>query len=292
MKYQRVIEAYGLGQDADGRLLGFETADGQWAVSGDPVRHGEHPEDAVARAAAAQLGGAVEVVGARAVVTDIDKTARLTTHYDRIVFDVRPVSVPAAVWLSAEELAGRPLAPGTASILGGGGSENHHVQRVAWSAIPGESRSRRQRFAAYGLATDPAGNVLLTLISDGYPGAGRWHLPGGGTDFGESAAAGLVREIEEETGQHGLITGLVAVSHRHHREARGPEGRAMDWHGVRAVYRVAVERPTEPRVMEQGGSTAAAGWFRPAEALELPLTEVAHDMVGREMGGGPPAVEL
>jgi hypothetical protein len=55
---------------------------------------------------------------------------------------------------------------------------------------------------------------------------------------------------------------------------------------------VAVERPTRPRVMEKGGSTAAAGWFPPARALELSLTEVAHDMVLREMGARPPAVEL
>ena len=45
---------------------------------------------------------------------------------------------------------------------------------------------RVQRFGAYGYVTDPDGRVLLTLIADGYPGAGRWHLPGGGTDFGES----------------------------------------------------------------------------------------------------------
>jgi ADP-ribose pyrophosphatase YjhB (NUDIX family) len=134
MKYQRVIEAYGLGQDADGRLLGFETADGQWAVPGDPVRHGEHPEDAVARAAATQLGGAVEVVGARAVVTDIDKTARLTTHYDRIVFDVRPVSVPAAVWLSADELAGGRWRPPRRASWGVAGPKI--ITCSGWSGRP------------------------------------------------------------------------------------------------------------------------------------------------------------
>jgi ADP-ribose pyrophosphatase YjhB (NUDIX family) len=261
-------------------------------VPGDPVRHGEHPEDAVARAAATQLGGAVEVVGARAVVTDIDKTARLTTHYDRIVFDVRPVSVPRPSGLSADELAGGPLAPPRRASWARAGPKT--ITCSGWPGRPFRASpvASAARFAAYGLATDPAGNVLLTLISDGYPGAGRWHLPGRRDGLRRERGGGLVREIEEETGQHGLITGLVAVSHRHHREARGPEGRAMDWHGVRAVYRVAVERPTEPRVMEQGGSTAAAGWFRPAQALELPLTEVAHDMVGREMSGGRPAVEL
>ena len=281
MKYQRVIEAYGLGVDDDGRTLVFETADGRWSLPGGLVRHGEHPQDALASAVADQLGGAVEVTGVQAVLTDIDKNALVTTHYDRIVFSVRLLSASRAHWVVAQEV---PLVAATDRILAGQQSENHHVGRVAWSTVPGESRTRRQRFAAYALATDPAGHVLLTLISDGYPGAGRWHLPGGGTDFGESAAAGVVREIEEETGQHGLITGLIGVSHRHQRDARGPEGRTMDWHGVRVVYRVAVPEPTEPRVIDQGGSTAAAAWFLPVRALELPLTEVAYDMVAGEIG--------
>jgi 8-oxo-dGTP diphosphatase len=139
--------------------------------------------------------------------------------------------------------------------------------------------SRHQRFAAYGLVTDPAGRVLLTQISAGYPGAGRWHLPGGGTDFGESAADGLLRELVEEADQHGRITGLLTVSHRHTRDAVGPEEVAIDWHGVRVVYEAQVDQPTLPRVMEGNGSTQAAAWFAPADALSLELTEVAYDAV-------------
>ena len=89
--------------------------------------------------------------------------------------------------------------------------------------MSGEPR-RFQRFAAYGLVTEPNGRVLLTLIADGYPGAGRWHLPGGGTDFGEAAADGLRREIVEETGQKAEITGLLSASHRYRRSAIGPGG--------------------------------------------------------------------
>ena len=85
-------------------------------------------------------------------------------------------------------------------------------------------RPRVQRFAAYGLVTDPAGRVLLTRIAAGYPGAGRWHLPGGGTDFGEDAGEGLLRELAEETDQRGRVDGLIGVSHRHNPAAMGPEG--------------------------------------------------------------------
>ena len=155
------------------------------------------------------------------------------------------------------------------------------ARRVSWAAIPGSTDTRRQRFAAYGFATDGAGNVLLTLIADGYPGAGRWHLPGGGTDFGETAEAGLLREIVEETGQHGEIGPLVSVSHRHQPAIRGPERVSMDWHGVRVIYEVQVPAPTMPKVMDGGGSTAAAAWFAPRRARQLSLTEVADEMVSR-----------
>ena len=43
----------------------------------------------------------------------------------------------------------------------------------------GAGRRRRRRLGAYGLATGERG-VLLVRVADGYPGAGRWTLPGGG----------------------------------------------------------------------------------------------------------------
>jgi ADP-ribose pyrophosphatase YjhB (NUDIX family) len=157
--------------------------------------------------------------------------------------------------------------------------------RVDGAALPGDAAeptpagARRQRFAAYGLVTDPAGRVLLTLNADGYPGARHWHLPGGGTDFGESAVDGLLRELVEETDQRGRVTGLMGVSHRYQGAEIGPEGVPLSWHGVRAVYRVEVDRPTPARVVETSGSTAAAAWFTVADALARPLTDIAHEMI-------------
>ena len=116
------------------------------------------------------------------------------------------------------------------------------------ATVPPAIGRAHQRFAAYGLATDPAGRVLLTLIADGYPGAGRWHLPGGGTDYGEPAVAGLVRELIEETGQVGHGRRARCTSRTGASPTRsGPEGVPIDWHGVRVVYRVRVDAPAPAR---------------------------------------------
>jgi 8-oxo-dGTP diphosphatase len=75
------------------------------------------------------------------------------------------------------------------------------------------------------------------------------------------------------------VIDLTSVSHRHQRDAVGPERVPMDWHGVRVVFRVRVDAPTTPRVLDSGGSTESASWFTPAEALTLQLTEVARDAI-------------
>jgi len=124
--------------------------------------------------------------------------------------------------------------------------------------------------------------VLLTMIADGYPGAGSWHLPGGGTDHGEQPVAGLLRELVEEAGQLGRVVGLLAVDNLHNRAALGPEGRPLDWHGVRVIYRVRVDVPTEAVVTElAGGSTARAAWFAPDQLSGLRMTDVAARATGQ-----------
>jgi 8-oxo-dGTP diphosphatase len=73
-----------------------------------------------------------------------------------------------------------------------------------------------------------------------------------------------------------------------HRDAAslGPEGYPIDWHGVRAFYRVAVDEPTRPAVGDVDGSTAEARWFAPDELTALTadqLTEVTTEVL-RSLG--------
>jgi 8-oxo-dGTP pyrophosphatase MutT (NUDIX family) len=66
----------------------------------------------------------------------------------------------------------------------------------------------RLKPACSALILDAAGQkVLLTRRADN----GRWCLPGGQLEPGESAAEGCVREVLEETGLHARVTRLVGI---------------------------------------------------------------------------------
>jgi 8-oxo-dGTP diphosphatase len=271
----RRISAYGLCLDDEGRVLLTRTPDGRWAVPGAVVGHGQDPRVTVREAFAKQAGVQVTIDGVRDIVTDIAVDGDAPVRQDeQVVFDVRTEEAAPrddVRWATPRDLDSLPLAPVAALLLG---RADQLTEREAWTqppSVPG----RRQRFAAYALATDPKGNVLLALISDGYPGAGLWHLPGGGTHLGESAVTGLLREVTEETGQVGRIESVLDVASLYEMGAMGPEGVPIDFHGVSAIYRVRVNKPTKPRVVDHGGSTADAGWFAPYEALTLALTGTA-----------------
>ncbi|BCJ52278.1 hypothetical protein Asp14428_37530 [Actinoplanes sp. NBRC 14428] len=290
MKVRR-IGAYGICRDAAGRVLLAHNSElsafpGLWTLPGGGVEQGEHPDDTVLREFAEETGLQVRITGLHSVTADVFRLPHTDTweHTDRIIYDVEIVggdlrdeasgTTDRVAWITPGEI---PLMPFTAGVLG---------LPVAPSDVPGDpelpERRTNQRFAAYGIVTDPAGRVLLTRIAPGYPGAGRWHLPGGGTDHGELPKAALARELVEETGQHGRVTGLVGISHRHDPAALGPEGVPLDWHAVRAVFRVVVDRPTEPVVTEEaGGSTEAARWFDQVTVGEMALTDVAASAVRR-----------
>jgi ADP-ribose pyrophosphatase YjhB (NUDIX family) len=279
----RRIGAYGLLRDDRGRVLLTRNSSasefpGLWGLPGGGVEQGEHPDAAVVREVVEETGLTVRIRGLHSVTADVARlpSSGALEHTDRLIYDVEPGggelraesggTTDHAEWVIPD--GNLPLMPFTARVLG-------------LPVTPHTEPPRRgQRFGAYAVATDPAGRILLTRIAPGYPGAGRWHLPGGGTDHGETPEAALARELAEETAQQGRIVGLLGISNHHDPAALGPEGVPMDWHVVRVLFRVAVDAPTAPVVTEAaGGSTEAAGWFTPAEAARLPLTQVARQAV-------------
>ncbi|MFF5230103.1 NUDIX domain-containing protein [Dactylosporangium sp. NPDC000521] len=295
----RRIAAYCVIADSDEFLLVRGSAKagtpGVWSLPGGAVDHGEQPVDTVVRETAAETGLSVAVTRLRDVLADMRALPDrgLTIHTDRLIYEVTVrggalrdrVGQPTdlARWVTREEAEQLPLRRFTADALGlreaAVDLRPDGVPEVpSFYAVPGpDGLHRAQRFAAYAVCTDRRNRVLLTRISAGYPGGGCWHLPGGGTDFGEQPGKALIRELVEETGQEGHIIELLGVASHRDAAQLGPEGYPIDWHGVRAFYRVHVPRSSRPVIHDVGGSTAEARWFDPEDLDELQLTEVTEE---------------
>lgn len=282
------IVAYGVVRDNQGRILltrGSSRAGnpGKWFLPGGGVEHGEHPRDAVVRRFGESTGLTVEVERPCDVMSSVSPTR---VHSNAVIFDVRITGSAGAAasrgrWVEPAEVKDDPMTPFTAAVLGLVTPRSlacpEKPQQLPRPTPPRRAkrgrRRRGQRFGAYGLTTDDDGRVLLARISDGYPGGGCWHLPGGGVDFGEQPRDALLREIVEETGQVAEIVDLMDVTSFRHRRAIGPEGYPLDWHGVRAIFRAHVSRPSPARVVETaGGSTSESKWW---DADEVPGLKVS-----------------
>ena len=138
---------------------------------------------------------------------------------------------------------------------------------------------QRVRLAAYAWCeTDDA--VLLVRVAPGYPDEGLWALPGGGLDFGENPAEGLLREMDEETGMTGRIDGLIGIRSGVYEPAETTSGHRIHFVGILyGVTQTGGELRDEP-----DGSTDQAAWV-PLDRLDtLPLVDTAtwaRGIVGR-----------
>jgi ADP-ribose pyrophosphatase YjhB (NUDIX family) len=139
--------------------------------------------------------------------------------------------------------------------------------------MPGVPR-RRQRIAAYGVCLDSGGRILLARASPSITLQGRWFLPGGGVDHGESPTDSLTREMEEESGLTIVVGPLLDVLS----DVRTiPDGTSL--HTVRIIYQVASWSGTlRPEV---DGTTDAVGWFTPEEVRDMPLAHYVQIVVDR-----------
>lgn len=145
----------------------------------------------------------------------------------------------------------------------------------------------RQRVAAYAVVV-ARGRLLLTQLSDRTGAGGRWNLPGGGLEPEETPAAGVVREVLEETGQVVDDVRLVDVMTEHW---VGASGRGVeDYHAVRLLHTARCRRPTEPVVHDVGGSTSQARWVPLRDLGGLPVVasvSVALRAAGVDVGHRP-----
>jgi ADP-ribose pyrophosphatase YjhB (NUDIX family) len=120
------------------------------------------------------------------------------------------------------------------------------------------------------------GRLLLQQRADN----GRWGLPGGSIEIGETVAAATVREVEEETGFEVVVDRLVGVySDPRVQVVRYPDGRV--WHYVNLCFACSLRGGT---ARPQPGESLAVDWFSPAE-LPPDLVSLHHQRIADAMTG-------
>lgn len=68
----------------------------------------------------------------------------------------------------------------------------------------------KRRKIVHAVITDPSGRFLiLKRVPNEYDKVGLWDLPGGSVEPGEHPVAAVIREIHEECGIPGAITGFI-----------------------------------------------------------------------------------
>ena len=145
---------------------------------------------------------------------------------------------------------------------------------------------QRQRVAAYALVSSERG-LLATQYSARTAVEGRWGMPGGGLDPFEEPPAAVLREVYEETAQSVVLTELETVQTSHW-VGRNPLGEVEDFHAVRLVYLAACPEPTEPQVLDTGGTTSDARWVALSDWSTLDWTSGWRQILTERYGSSPP----
>jgi ADP-ribose pyrophosphatase YjhB (NUDIX family) len=105
------------------------------------------------------------------------------------------------------------------------------------------------------------------------PLAGRWSLPGGALEVGETLTEGLAREMKEETGLDVTVGPVVDVFDRITRDA---EGRAR-FHYVLVDFLCTVRAGTPA----PGSDVAEVALADPGDLLRFDLTPKTAEVIGR-----------
>lgn len=122
------------------------------------------------------------------------------------------------------------------------------------------------RFGAHAVVMD--GDKLLLTRKEGGPYKGRWGLPGGKIEFGESPEETVERELLEEAALE--VSDLQLLTTIHHCEEYGE----LHFHHVGIIYRAGQFSPQLELTAEE-----EVRWVIPEEACEEELTPFARQIV-------------
>lgn len=257
------------------RLAPYLAASERWTLPGGGIDFGEHPRDAVVREVYEETGLHAEV-GEHAWIDSALVTSRSgeeERHAVRIVYDG---------WVGADSPEPRVMEIDGSTVdarwhsLDDVLSGRLPVVQLVRDALAAHLPARRQRLAAKALIRRDD-HVLLARLSARAVETGRWTLPGGGVDHGESPETALLREVEEECGLRPTVRSLVGV-HDVHLTGNAPDGRLEDFHAVNLVYEASVPDDAAPVVREVDGTTEEVAWVPLAEIAsgEVPVTDLVR----------------
>lgn len=110
---------------------------------------------------------------------------------------------------------------------------------------------------------DTRQKVLLTRRTDN----GRWCLPGGGIDSGESAEEACVREVWEETGLQSRVTRLIGIYTDPHMIVEYADGNRNQ------IIALSFEVEATGGTLSLSDETTAYGYFSRDEMKQIDLME-------------------
>jgi 8-oxo-dGTP pyrophosphatase MutT (NUDIX family) len=99
------------------------------------------------------------------------------------------------------------VARGWAVVRAVSGDIGNRGDPVHLRIMPAPDPKRLRRATACAVVFDAQGRLLLHRRTDN----GRWALPGGAIETGETAEESIVREVWEETGYRVVVTRLIGV---------------------------------------------------------------------------------
>lgn len=127
-----------------------------------------------------------------------------------------------------------------------------------------------RRISAYGLIIAEE-SILLSLLNRG-PNKGKWHLVGGGIEFGETPEVAFHRELIEEAGillnvPPKLLT-VLSAKYKYKNENHQDE----DLQILGIIYYAPLDKKIECKKDSDGESSSGCRWFKIKEISEIQTT--------------------